>query len=215
MRPHYKFRMYKPIYTSPQEKQQIVDLISDYPFVTLISKDFEGPLSISHIPVVTEFQNQELKSISGHFAIRNPQVEHLKQNSAVTLIFQGPHTYITPLWYKSGRDVPTWNYCVVHVHGELKFDTSFEAICTNLKALTKKFELGPNAWEFELPDDLDNPEALTSAIVAFTVVPKNIEAKFKLGQNRQLIDRQGVVDGLNSRVDDMSKAIQKLMKQGL
>jgi transcriptional regulator len=215
MQPYYIFRMYKPSYTNPQEKQQIVDLVSDYPFVTIISKDFEGQLSISHIPVVTEFQNQELKSITGHFAIRNPQVEHLKKNSAVTLIFQGPHTYITPLWYKSGRDVPTWNYCVVHVHGELKIDTSFEAICTNLKALTKKFELGPNPWEFELPDDLDNPEALTSAIVAFTVVPKNIEAKFKLGQNRQLMDRQGVVEGLNSRADDMSKAVQRLMQKDL
>lgn len=207
--------MYTPSYTQPKEKQQIENVVTQYPFVTLISKDQEGQLSISHIPVVSQFENGELKSIKGHFAIRNPQVNHLKNNNAVTLIFQGPHTYVTPLWYKSGRDVPTWNYCVVHVHGELQFDTSFNDICTNLKDLTKAFEQGPEAWQFELPDDLDNPEALTSAIVAFTVLPQKIESKFKLSQNRPQMDREGVIEGLNSRSDDMSKAVQQFMKQGL
>lgn len=205
--------MYTPSYTNPAEVQQIEALVTQYPFVTMISKDPSGQPSISHIPVVSQFEKGRLKSVKGHFAIRNPHVSHLKNDNNITLIFHGPHTYITPLWYKSGRDVPTWNYCVVHVHGKLMFDTSFDDICTNLKDLTKAFEQGPQSWQFELPDDLDNPEALTSAIVAFTVLPENIEAKFKLSQNRPKMDRDGVIEGLSFRTDDMSKAIQKLMQK--
>ena len=204
--------MYTPTHFSPKEQSQISELIKNYPFVTMISKDESGNLSISHIPVVSEIVNNEIKSIKGHFSLRNPQVKHLQADNKVTLIFNVPHTYITPTWYKSGQDVPTWNYCVVHIHGKIEFNNSFDDIYTNLKELTKAFEYGPKAWRFELPADLEDPKHLTAAIIAFTIIPEKIEAKFKLSQNRPLIDRNGVIEGLDSRQDDMSGEIKKLMK---
>lgn len=203
--------MYVPNHFNPKEQNQILDLVKNYPFVTMISKDEAGNLSISHIPVVTEIVNNEIKSIKGHFSLKNTHVKHLQSDSKVTLIFNGPHTYITPTWYKSGRDVPTWNYCVAHIHGRLEFNSSFDEICSNLKALTKVFEYGPNAWSFELPADLKDTKHLTSAIIAFTVIPEKIEAKFKLSQNRPLIDRNGIIEGLAQRSDQLSNEVQKLM----
>jgi transcriptional regulator len=39
------------------------------------------------------------------------------------VIFQGPESYITPNWYPSKhvhhQVVPTYNYAVVHVYGQL------------------------------------------------------------------------------------------------
>lgn len=207
--------MYIAGHFAPREKQQILELVQSYPFVTAISKDSAGLLSISHIPVVTETEGDEIKSVKGHFSLRNPQVGHLKADPQVTLIFHGPHTYITPTWYQSGRDVPTWNYGVVHIHGKLELSSSFENICTNLQELTKVFEHGPDAWQFELPSDLASPEQLTSAIIAFTVRPEKIEAKFKLSQNRPMMDRLGVIDGLGLRNDEMSREIQTMMKSTL
>lgn len=204
--------MYIAKHFNPHEELQIGNLIKSFPFVTLISKDDAGQLSISHVPVVTEFDNGKLKAIRGHFAHRNPQVGHLVSNSQVTVIFGGPHAYITPLWYKSGRDVPTWNYCVVHVQGLLRLNNSFEDICTNLKELTKVFENGPDAWDFELPSDLKRPEDLTAAIVAFSIVPEKIEAKFKLSQNRPMADRLSVIEGLGLRKDEMSLSLRKYMQ---
>ena len=198
---------------NPHEELQIFNLIKSFPFVTLISKDEAGHLSISHIPVVTEFENGKLMAIKGHFARRNPQIGYLASDPNVTVIFGGPHAYITPVWYKSGRDVPTWNYCVVHVHGKLQLENSFEDICTNLKELTKVFESGPAAWEFELPSDLVRPDDLTAAIVAFSIIPEKIDAKFKLSQNRPLSDRHGVIEGLGLRKDEMSLSVRKYMQE--
>ena len=204
--------MYIARHFNPDEELQIQSLIKKFPFVTLISKDEAGQLSISHVPVVTEFINGKLIAISGHFARRNPQVEHLMADSNVTVIFGGPHAYISPNWYKSGRDVPTWNYCVVHVHGLLQFDSSFSGICKNLQELTQVFETGDGAWQFELPSDLLRPEDLTQAIVAFSVKPEKIEAKFKLSQNRPMADRLGVIDGLGLRTGEMSLAVKQYMQ---
>lgn len=204
--------MYIAKHFNPGEALQILNLIKSFPFVTLISKDTDGQLSISHVPVVTEFENGSLIAIKGHFAQRNPQVGHLAADSNVTVIFGGPHAYITPTWYTSGRDVPTWNYCVVHVYGQLQLDNSFEGICTNLKELTKVFEKGENAWQFELPQDLLKPADLSQAIVAFSVKPLRIEAKFKLSQNRPIADRLGVIEGLQSRNDEMSLLVRKYMQ---
>ncbi len=69
--------MYIAKHFNPNEELQILNLIKSFPFVTLISKDDAGQLSISHIPVVTEFENGKLKTIKGHFAQRNPQVGDL------------------------------------------------------------------------------------------------------------------------------------------
>ena len=191
---------------------QITNLMKAFPFATLVSKNHEGQPFFSHIPVFSEVVGNEVKVVRGHLALRNPHVGYLQRDSKVTLIFHGPHTYITPNWYRAGKDVPTWNYCVVHVHGQLILQSSFEEICTNLKELTAEFEKGVGAWEFDLPEDLVAPEDLTKAIVAFSIVPEKIEAKFKLGKNRSVEDQIGIVEGLTTRSDDMSRAILELMK---
>ena len=206
--------MYVPPYAKSENKRQIAQLVKSYPFVTLVSKDSESNPFISHVPVVVAFENDEIKSIKGHLALKNPHVKLLKQNNEVTIIFNGPHTYVSPTWYKSGRDVPTWNYCVVHVKGKLELDHSFQSICKNLVELTKEFEGShPQAWKFELPNDLKDPDQLTSAIVAFGVTPELVTGKFKLAQSRPKEDQLGVIDGLSQRNDDMSAEVAKLMKR--
>ena len=204
-----------PTYSHPREQKQILQIVKDFPFVTLISKDDNGHPYVSHIPVFSKVEDHQIVAVTGHFSLRNPHVRYLKADSSVTIIFHGPHTYITPKWYKSGRDVPTWNYCVVSITGQLCFNESFDEICANLKELTASFEKGPEAWGFQLPDDLIDPASLTGAIVAFTVVPIKIEAKFKLSQNRQRMDQAGIIEGLQTRTDDLSREIQKLMKSNL
>lgn len=207
--------MYLPEYAKPGEAEALLSILKNNLFVTLISNDLEQRPFVSHIPVRTVFDSQSLVGIHGHFAKRNPHVQYLEKNNEVTLIFHGPHAYISPKWYKSGRDVPTWNYCVVHVHGKLKLLPGFEDICASLKDLTSTFETGESAWRFELPDDLLMPEQLTSAITAFEIIPDRIEAKFKLSQNRPKIDRDSVASKLAERNDEMSTAIAQLMQKSL
>jgi transcriptional regulator len=208
--------MYRPQYTQTENDKQIAELLKGYPFVTLASVSTDGEPFFSHVPVVTRFDGDKLTAIQGHIALRNPHVKLFESNNRVTVIFHGPHTYVSPTFYISGRDVPTWNYCVVHVKGEIKLDHGFESICKNLVDLTKVFEgQKPDAWRFELPADLKKPEQLTSAIIAFEIIPKSIEAKFKLAQSRPRADQEGVITGLTQRGDEMSAEIARLMKKNL
>lgn len=206
--------MYIPDHSQTNNSELIKNLIDTYSFITLISIDDQLETFLSHLPVVTQFDGtDQLISIKGHLSKKNPHYEILNKNKKVKLIFHGPHHYITPLWYKSGRDVPTWAYCVVHVSGELTLKENFEDICENLKDLTNKFEYGEERWSFELPPDLQNSQSLTQAIVAFEVKPHKIESKFKLNQKRPAIDQISVIKSLGELKTDMSNALVSIMKK--
>lgn len=86
---------------------------------------------------------------------QNPQWRHFIDNPNATFVVQGPHTYITPKWYKFGCDVPTWNYAVAHLQGKVEMVESFSEQVEILKQLTCFFEKSNRSpWEFKLPDDL-------------------------------------------------------------
>lgn len=189
-------------------------MADENPFATIISFDLTNVPFLNHLPLLLKKGNDDSVTLLGHMARRNPQWEHFAHNSKAIVIFNGSHTYITPAWYVSGRDVPTWNYAVVHVHGTVKLVEGFDDLVEILKQLTDRFEKGsPNPWQFELPSDLLEPRALTSAIVGFEISVEKIEAKFKLSQNRSMEDRQGIIKGLAQRNDEMSLKIQAMMQE--
>lgn len=136
----------------------------------------------------------------------------LPDGQDITAIFNGPHTYITPTWYV-GREVPTWNYAVVHVTGKLRWIREFKPLIALLRQMTNVFEGNrDDRWRFSLPDDLKSEEELTSAIIGFEIEVASMDAKFKLSQNRSTEDRQGVLRGLETRTDEMSRKVLEMMR---
>jgi transcriptional regulator len=167
---------------------------------------------VSHLPVIeAEPSGQEIILI-GHMARANPQWMHFKNNPECMLIFSGPHTYITPTWYPSGCDVPTWNYAVVHVCGTVRLVEDYDEQVEILKQQSQFFEReNEHPWEFDIPKDLRDPNLLGKAIISFRIEIREIQAKFKLSQNRSPEDRAGVVEGLLRRSDEMSHRVRDLM----
>lgn len=207
--------MYLPKHFETSEAEKIWEIIEAYPFATVMSFDEENQPFFSHVPLLLK-KSKAGFSLVGHVAKRNPQWMHFKNNPKSKILIHGPHTYITPQWYLSGRDVPTWNYVAIHIDGSAKLIEDYDGLIGLLKALTEKFESGSsNPWEFELPDDLLTPETLCSAIVGFEITLEKIDAKFKLSQNRVNADKEGVIAGLSLRPDDMSKAIYQMMAENL
>ncbi len=205
--------MHLPKQFDARNDPRILDIIESYPFATVMSFDETNQPFFNHIPLVTK-KTASGFSLLGHVAKGNPQWKHFKTNPKVKIIINGPHTYITPTWYRSGRDVPTWNYAAIHIDGSAKLIDDFDGLIGILKTLTEKFESGSqNPWEFELPDDLLTPETLCSAIVGFEISVEKTDAKFKLSQNRTDIDKTGIIEGLARREDDMSKAVLQLMEE--
>lgn len=108
----------------------------------------------------------------------NPQwklFKSLKDN--VLIIFQGPHTYVSPSWYQT-ENVPTWNYQAVHIYGKIQLIDQTE-LAKDLAILLKKYEQGrknPVLWE----TISQQTKQQINAIVGFKVPVEEIQAVSKL-----------------------------------
>jgi transcriptional regulator len=135
----------------------------------------------------------------------------------VLVVFQGPQGYISPNWYPSkhetGREVPTWNYTVVHVHGRLRVVDDAAWVRAQLEALTDHHESGqPQPWKIsDAPED--HVEKLLGAIVGIEIAIERIEGKFKLSQNHPARNREGVIAGLRQRNGDGDLELATLMSK--
>lgn len=198
--------MYIPKYAAVQDNQTMVEFIRDHGFGTLITKT-----AINHFPFIVEELSSGEFVLFGHMARSNPQWKELESNASCACVFLGPHKYISPKWYVSQNQVPTWNYTAVHVKGKATLFHNFEKIEDILVKTVTHFETGPSPWKYSLPEDLRRD--LASAIVGFEIKAESIEGKFKLSQNRAEPDYQSVLKHLNSEHDDMSKAMLQYMKK--
>ena len=103
--------MYVPSHFREQDRTRLDKLIRDYPFGQLVSiKD--GEPFVTHVPFLLD---SDANLLFGHLAKANPHCEVLFEQSALA-VFQGPHAYVSPRWYRS-PNVPTWNFTAVHVYG--------------------------------------------------------------------------------------------------
>jgi transcriptional regulator len=206
--------LYTTKHFSPEDEARTRKLIHDHGFATVLSFPENDAPFINHFPVIFSTLPGQEKILIGHMAKRNPQWTHFQKNPRGTLIFQGPNTYITPTWYRSGRDVPTWNYAVAHVHGKMELVEDFEGQVETLRQLSDHFEADQmRPWQFELPEDLLDGASLCSAIISFRFQVESVEAKFKLSQNRPQIDRDAIIEGLLDRADENSFLIRELMME--
>lgn len=169
---------------------QVAAAIDAAPFATLVTADGDGMPLASHIPVLRDGD-----ALVGHVARANPHAALLAAGRVTTVIFHGPHAYVSPTWYASGPAVPTWNYIAVHAIGHPVAITDEIAVRATLDALSRTFETGERPWR--LADQADTFIAgLVRGIIAFRLVPDRVDAKAKLSQNRPPADRAGVIAAL-------------------
>ncbi len=185
-------------------------LMRDRPFATLVSAGSAG-LYASHLPTVLKDEGA-CGVIECHLARANPHCKDLADVSEALMIFGGPEGYITPNWYPSkaqhGKVVPTWNYAVVHVYGRPEVMKDADWLRRHVTELTAQQERGEDKpWATS-----DAPgayiDAMLRGIVGFRFAITRLEGKWKMSQNREMPDRDGVVKGLGlrGRSDDLEMA---------
>lgn len=200
--------MYNPVKLKLEDVEQAYSLMHQNPFAILITVANGKPV-VSQVPMTVK-RNEGKLEIIGHLARGNPHSKALAKLQA-TVVFQGPHTYVTPVWYAKD-DVPTWNYLTVHASGPVELIEDHYGIVGCLKELVDQVEhYWPSGWKFFIPEDLSD-DALAKNIVGFQIKVEEISFKKKLSQNRSAEDFLGVVTGLASRKDENSLAIQREMK---
>ena len=191
-----------------EDRAKILEFLQKNEFATLVTYDGEKPAASHLLTEVVE--DGENLFINGHMAKANPLWKTFEKNPEVLVIFQGPHTYISPTWYNH-VNVPTWNYQAVHVYGKPRMVTDPEEFHAILSRLVAKNEKGTTYRLESLPPDfvVNNMKG----IVGFQIEVTRIEANYKLSQNRDDADYQNIVQQLHSREDEMSHQVAEAMER--
>ncbi|MGB8339728.1 MAG: FMN-binding negative transcriptional regulator [Burkholderiales bacterium] len=206
--------MYNPKHFVQNDLRALRELIHAYGFATLISHS-DGEFMVSHIPIMLDETSAPKGKLIGHLARTNPHCQILAKGGQALVIFQGPHTYISPSWYEQPkRMVPTWNYTIAHVYGAARIVEDKIKLKQIVGTLVHQYESGfAQPWTMDLPDDF--LDANLNAIVGFEIDIERIEGKFKISQNRTVADQQRVIAALEKQADAMSREMAKLMQQRL
>jgi transcriptional regulator len=202
--------MYVPKAFAVEDLAELQDFMEEFNFATLVTQR-DGDLTASHIPFLLDRSVEPYGVLRAHVAIRNPQLEDFRCGSQALVIFQGPHSYISPAWYVKPENVPTWNYTAVHAYGVPKIGDQAATIAL-LKDLVRNHEK-----PFEPPWDFDPNAAwiqkLLPEIAGFEIRIEKLQGKFKLNQNRTAADREGVIEALSGSEDPAQRALASLMAQ--
>ncbi len=205
--------MYIPPQFSENSPDEIRRLIETHPLAALVYSSAEG-VDAQHIPLIFDGE----KRLIGHVAANNELLRDIDSGDRVLAIFSGQGGYISPNWYPSKaqhhQHVPTWNYQVVHVHGQIQFLTDEKAKRAVVGKLTKRFETltnGKAGWKMsDAPADYLN--TMLAKIVAFELVIERIAAKSKLSQNRDRNDYDSVISKMELNGSDELAARMKRFK---
>jgi transcriptional regulator len=164
-------------------------LINEFGFGIIISSTLTG----THLPFLLKENEGSFGTLYAHCARSNPHWKTL-DDSEVLVIFNGPHSYISPRWYAQTPAVPTWNYAAVHVYGKVSLLTKEETL-NAVNDTVNKYEPKLLTHQTVMTDEYT--QRLLSGIVGFKVELTKIEGKQKLGQQKSKADQQGVYQALS------------------
>ncbi|HJW51978.1 MAG TPA: FMN-binding negative transcriptional regulator [Burkholderiaceae bacterium] len=183
------------LYTPPHflgRRDLAAQLIGAHPFATLITPGTEA--IVTHAPLLLVEEGESWRLL-GHVARANPHWEAWEKTSTVLAIFNGGDAYISPALYTQRKAVPTWNYAVVHVHGQVELTHDSKRKEEVLKGLIAQHDPPYRARWDELDEDFR--EGMKRGIVAFSIAVERVDAKFKLSQNRPVEDRARVLQAMD------------------
>lgn len=188
----------------------ILDLINNVKLGTLVS-DSNG-LTATHFPFVLHRNRGAKGTLVAHVPRADPVWQGFDRNDDMLAIFEGPQAYISPSWYMSKENFPTYHFCAVHVYGRPVPMTSREEVVQHLSELIEIHECGSsNPWTGykSLGNLMDK---LLPGIVGFTMEIERIQGKSRLGQNKSAADREAVRCGLRERGTDADIEIAQMME---
>lgn len=178
----------------------ITDFIEKFGFGTLFSQDLQS----THLPLLYRDN-----VISGHMARANGQAK-LPNGERVKVVFQGPHSYISPTWYETRPAVSTWNYAAVHCIGRFEALNDSDTLDV-INALISKYE--PEILGDQALSDEAYIQRLLKAVCGFKVIVDDIQLIEKLGQQKKSVDQKGVYEALQKSDVSESIALANYMKQ--
>ena len=197
--------MYLPKHFDETRVEELHRLIDEYPLGALVING-PGGLDANHMPFLLDAgTGSSNATLLAHVARANPFWQEAKDGDEALVIFRGADAYVSPNWYpskhESHRQVPTWNYRVVHVHGKLRIRDDEKFVRGVVARLTRTHEARTgNARPWKMGDSApDYIEQMVKAIVGIEVEIARMVGKWKLSQNKEERDRVNAAEELGKR----------------
>ncbi|WP_133646624.1 FMN-binding negative transcriptional regulator [Paraburkholderia flava] len=207
--------MYVPAHFEENRPEVLQALIADQPLGALVTVSPQG-LDANHVPFEFDTARGPHGTLRAHVARANPVWQEAAAAPDALVIFQGPAAYVSPTWYPSKhathRQVPTYNYMVVHAHGRIVVHDDETFLRGLVARLTRKMEAGEaQPWKMgDAPPDYI--QQMLGAIVGIEIEVTRIVGKWKLSQNKEAADRRGASDTLIARDSDAQQAVGQAMR---
>lgn len=194
--------MYIPPHFAETRPEALQRIIREHPLGVLVTHGGAG-LDADHLPFEFDPGAGTHGLLTGHVARANSLWQRCPTGTEVMVIFRGAEAYISPNWYPSKhethRQVPTWNYEVVHAHGTITVRDDERFVRGVVARLTRRHETTePTPWKMRdsAPGYIDS---MLRNIVGIEIAVSSLVGKSKLSQNREERDRLGAADELESR----------------
>src|SRR5882724_3996266 len=166
----------------------------------------------SALPFCLEYSSDGTPVVAFHVARGNALAALADGKSNWLIAVNGADTYVSPHWYASPDQVPTWLYQAVHLSGPVRTMSGHE-LGEHLDALSAKFE----SWLAPKPPwtigeiTAGRREALKQAIVGLVMTVEGIEGSFKLNQHKSDADHVAITSAFMQGHDEAAQTIAKQM----
>lgn len=183
----------KPFHVT--DEASLLAQLARQPFVTVAAAP-DGRPRVAHAPVVARRLASGLV-LDFHLSRGNALAPFLAAGFRSVLASLGPEAYVSPDWYESADQVPTWNYITVEAEGPVAaMDEAFlVTLLDDLSAQEEARLLPKPPWTRHKMSE-GRFETMTRAIIGCRLTVERLEGTFKLSQNKGEADRAGLVRGL-------------------
>jgi transcriptional regulator len=180
-------------------------------FGTVCAFDGETPVAAA-LPFCIDYASDGTPLLSFHLARQNALCKLGNGRTPWLIAVSGGDAYVSPDWYASPDQVPTWLYQSVHLTGPAALMSDAE-LTAHLDGLSATFEsaLAPKqSWTIDkMP--AGRREAMKQAIVGVMMRVDRVEGSFKLNQHKSDADHLAVVAALAQQNDPAAQAVANQM----
>jgi transcriptional regulator len=196
--------VYLPQHFEPARLEELHRLIEANPLGAWVVNGPAG-LDANHLPFHLDLNPTRLLA---HVARANTVWRDVKDGDQTLVIFRGEQAYVSPNWYPSKhelhRQVPTWNYRVVHAHGRVAIRDDEKFVRGVVARLTRTHEGragDQQPWKMgdSSPEYIDE---MLAKIVGIEIEVTRLVGKWKLSQNREARDRVNAAEVLRKRGEE-------------
>ena len=206
--------MYVPAHFDESRPEVLHDLITRHPMGILFTHGRSG-LDANHLPFEFHAGEGARGVLHCHVARNNPLWQDLGNGDEVLVVFRAGDAYISPQWYPSKQEfhkqVPSWNYIVVHAHGRVTIRDDERYVRGVVARLTRTHEASqPVPWKMsDAPRDYI--DLMLKAIVGIEIEVTRLVGKAKLSQNKEERDRTNAARELEKRGNTaLSRAMREV-----